>query len=197
MIRDNEGTVKYIGAVLREEEHMWADGMLEVWAVVWDTEEHKEKQIPVGYYGSDCCNLHGGEWSVDEIIAPEVAADMLKTKKAAAVAEFCKSVATKKAAIEKGVIAEVIRGRKVKKGTRLEVFWVGERETYRSRQYAWMNETETVAGCFDEAGNKVWIKAEYLKNITPIKSPKAKERKKFINAWMRHNIPDKVFRAVR
>ena len=73
----------------------------------------------------------------------------------------------------------------------LEVFWVGEKETYKSRQYSWMHETEMIAGCYDENGNKVWIKAEYLKSIDQIKSPNAKERKKFIKAYI-----EKAARAV-
>lgn len=77
----------------------------------------------------------------------------------------------------------------MKKGTILEVFWVGERPTYMSRQYSWINETEKVAGCYDKDGNKVWIKVEYLKNITEIKSPSAKERKKYIKHYVESYFP--------
>ena len=87
--------------------------------------------------------------------------------------------------VSKGRKVEVVKGRKVKKGTQLDVFWVGERETYKSRQYSWMHETEEVAGCYDEDGNKVWIKTEYLKPIDKLKAPNAKERKKFIKAYIK------------
>lgn len=65
---------------------------------------------------------------------------------------------------------EVIKGRKVPKGTVLKVFWIGERETYRTRTLKrqgcrWANETETVAGCYNENGEKVWIKSEYCKYV--------------------------------
>lgn len=183
------GQELYKGAVLREEEHMWADGMLDVHAVVWDMDKHREEAVQVGYYGADGCNLMGGEVTYEIEVSKEVARDILRSRKKSAVRAFCHSVIEKKTAIEKGATCVVTRGRKVPKGTVLTVFWCGERPTYRSRGYAWMDETETIAGCHDADGNKVWIKAEYLKRIDPIKSPVAAEREKFIRAYVRNTVP--------
>ena len=54
-----------------------------------------------------------------------------------------------------------------------------------------------IAGCRDKEGNKVWIKAEYLKNITPIKSPKAAERKKYLKWYVQKNARGVVLRAAK
>lgn len=188
------GVTTYEGATLREESHMWADGMLEVYAVVWDMAEHKEERVCIGYYGIDGQNL-SGDIDVTYEISKEVARDILRTMKQNAVAAYVKAVINKKNAIEKGVRAEVIRGRKVRKGTILQVFWKGEKETYRSRQYSWMNETEEIAGCYDAEGNKVWIKTEYLKNIDPIPSPRATERNKFIKEYVERHTAKEIRRA--
>ena len=184
-----DGVETYKGAVLKEEEHMWMDGMLDVHAVVWDDESKSIKRIQVGYYGIDGSNLAGGRAEIDA--TDDTIHAVRKSFKEDAYRAFCRSVIEYKTGIRKGTHAEVVRGRKVKKGTMLEVFWVGEKETYKSRQYDWMHETEMIAGCYDENGNKVWIKAEYLKSIDQIKSPNAKERKKFIKAYI-----EKAARAV-
>lgn len=65
---------------------------------------------------------------------------------------------------------EVVKGRKVPKGTILNVFWLGEKPTYRARTLRnqgcrWANETETIAGCKNENDEVIWIKAEYLKYV--------------------------------
>ena len=190
------GETLYQGAVLGEHEHMWMDGMLEVHTIVWDMENHEEKWIQTGYYGSDGCNLCE-HVDVEFEISQEVARDILRTMKRRAWQALASSVTAQKEKIDKGIQAEVIKGRKVPKGTILDVFWVGERPTYRSRQYSWMNETETIAGCYDKDGNKVWIKAEYLKNISPIKSPVAAERDKFIKAYVKKNTSDAVRKVAR
>lgn len=183
------GQTMYEGATLREHEHMWLDGMLEVHTIVWDMEKHEEKWIQTGYYGADGHNLNTEYENIVFEVSAEVARDIIRTTKQRAVEFFCESVTEEKNRICKGCRAKVIRGRKVPKGTMLDVFWVGERETFRSRQYSWMHETETVAGAFDENGNKVWVKTEYLKSLTPIKSPAASERKKFIKAYVKHRVP--------
>lgn len=172
----------YKGAVLAEESHMWMDGMEEINAVVWDAETGTVKRIMVGYYGIDGTNLAGGRAIVDA--TPETKYAVRKMLKAKAYKAFCASVTEYKTSIHKGTNATVIRGKKIAVGTLLHVFWVGERPTYRSRSYAWMHETETVAGCHDDDGNKVWIKTEYLKSVDHLKSPNAKERKRFINAYV-------------
>lgn len=49
-------------------------------------------------------------------------------------------------------------------------------------------ETELIAGGHDKEGNVIWVKAEYLKNQTPYKSPCAAERKKFIRDYIQKNV---------
>ena len=173
----------YVGRVLYTTEHMWMDGMLEESAVVWDMEKHTTKHIQIGYYGCDGTNLAGGRATIDA--DEETITDILHTLKADACKAFARSVTEYKQSIHKGSNAVVVRGRKVPKGTRVKVFWIGEKATYRSRRYSWMTETETIAGCHDEDGNKLWIKAEYLQPTDVLKSPNAKERKKFIQNYIR------------
>lgn len=173
---------KYVGAVLKINERYWLDGMTEETAVCWNSETQEIEYHQVGYYGSDGRNMNQTICKVDATV--ETWREVIRWLKPAAREAFAKSVIDYKKAIHVGTHAEVVRGQKVPKGTKLEVFWIGERPTYRSRQYDWMRETETIAGCYDEAGNKVWIKAEYLKNVDPLKSPNAKERDKFIWNWI-------------
>lgn len=170
------------GAVLNIEEHYWMDGMLEETAVVWDSEKQQIDRIQVGYFGCDGQNLCGCGYETDA--TPETWRQVLRYLRPMAEQAFARSVTEYKNSIHVGTHAEVIRGKKVPKGTKVEVFWIGEKETFRSRQYYWMHETETIAGCYDEAGNKLWIKAEYLKNVDPLKSPNAKEREKFIQWYI-------------
>lgn len=185
------GKISYAGAVIEEREHYYMDGMLDVSAIVWDMDNHCGKQIQVGYYGSDGCNLCGDSYA-DVEISTEVARDIIKTKKMIALKEFCASVVHHKESVEAGVRAEVVRGRKIPKGTILDIFWVGERPTYRGRQCPWLNEYEDIAGAYDENGNKVWIKAEYLKRVDKVKSPNRKEREKFVKAWIHNNISKNI-----
>lgn len=65
---------------------------------------------------------------------------------------------------------EVVKGRKIPKGTILNVFWIGERPTYktktlRNRGCRWANETEEVTGCYNKNGEKVWIKVDYCQYV--------------------------------
>ena len=177
-----DGEESYRGAVIKFYEHMWMDGMLDEFAVVWDVETHEEKHIHIGYYGSDGCNMDNARAKID--LDVETAKDMLRTFKRDSWYAFAQSVNDYKTEIRKGSNVVVSKGRKVKPGTKLEVFWVGERPTYMSRQYAWMHETEMIAGCYDENGEKVWVKAEYLTVVDKIKSPSATERKKFQKAYV-------------
>lgn len=181
-IKDRNGNVTFEGAVLNLQEHMWMDGMLEVNAVCWNSETRQIEYHQVGYYGIDGQNLQGCTAEIDA--TPETWRQVLNHIKPDAYRAFADSVTAHKQEIRKGTHAKVVRGKKVQKGTEVEVFWIGERPTYRSRRYDWMNETETVAGCYDQDGNKLWIKAEYLQNVDPIQSPNAKERRKFIKAYV-------------
>lgn len=187
----NETT--WVGAVYGEKEKFWMDGMLSVYSLVWDKEQHQTEMIETAYIGIDGSNLANCGAKID--IDADTARDMIRTYKRYAKQEYAKSVTAYKQQIEKGRHVEVIRGRKVKKGTKLEVFWCGEKETYQSRQYSWMHETELIAGCYDEIGNKVWIKAEYLKVTDKFKSPVRAERDKFIRSYIQNNIPAVVRKA--
>lgn len=191
-----DGSTVYTGAVYAVEGYWWADGMLEDTAYCWDVENHNTKALKVGYYGSDCNNLCRCDYSVD--ISTEAARDMVRTyKRTFALEAFAKSVAEAKTTVKAGSNVVVVKGRKVKKGTALTVFWVGEKETYLSKQYSWMHETEEIAGCKDVDGNKYWIKTEYLKVTDPIKSPDRKNRELFIASWLEQHIPMNVMKAAR
>lgn len=183
------GVVSYAGAVIKKWERYWLDGMLNEYALVWDLEKHEYKTVDIGYYGSDGYDFIGIQAEVE--VSTEVARDIIKTLKTRAWESFCKSVQAKKEKIEPGIQALVIRGRKIPKGTKLEVFWVGEKPTYTG--YG----TELLAGCKDETGNKIWIKAEYLKNITPLKSPTASERKKYLKWYVKENAGNMVIQAAK
>lgn len=189
------GEVTYKGATFAESEHFWLDGMLEVFAHSWDMEKHEIVIETVGYYGSDSRNMCGTSFKID--INEETARDMIRTIKGRAVEAFAKSVLEEKRRIAKGRNCVVVRGRKVPKGTKINVFWVGERPTYRSRNCAWSNETETVAGGYTSDGMKVWIKAEYLEVIDGIKSPDRRNRDRFIKEYVRRNVPQVVRKAAR
>lgn len=175
MIEKN-GEKLYVGATIGERSHYWMDGMEEVTAYSWDGEQIVS--TIVGYYGNDGQNLCGCRWSVDatEEVLRAVRDYLLPTAEEA----YRKVVQAEREAIRKGRKAVVVRGKKVKKGTEVEVFWVGERETYQSRQYSWMHETEEIAGCYDSDGNKLWIKTEYLKNLTPVEEPDEIEHREWI-----------------
>lgn len=181
------GTEMFTGAVIDIWSHFYMDGMEEEYAEVWDIEKHKRKNVKIGYYGSDGRNLYEGHAEVD--LNAETVKDMVDTYKAMAWTAFSDSVIAFKKEIRAGVTAEVVKGRKVKQGTILRVFWVGKKYNRFTR------EDEMMAGGFDENENKVWIKAEYLKNLTKVKSPNAKERKKFMKHYLKMKLGDRIFDA--
>lgn len=185
----------FTGAVFGEKERFWADGMLSVYSLVWDKEAHEIKSIETGYIAITGQNQAGCIAEID--IDQDTARDFIRTYKVKARKAFSESTVAEKQEIKKGRHVEVVKGRKVKKGTQLEVFWCGEKETYRSKQYSWMHETELIAGCYDEEGNKVWIKAEYLKVTDKIASPDRRNREMFIKDYIMKNVPDVVRRAAK
>lgn len=186
------GIKSFEGAVIKLKERYWLDGMIEESAVIWDMENHTTKEFSYGYYGTiDSHNLYGdSNAEIDCSVA--VARDIIRTAKTEAYHSFAESVVNFKKGVHKGDKVEVIRGRKVKKGTILTVFWVGDKPTYKAKtspSWSWYaDETEKIAGCHDENGNVVWIKAEYLKNLMPYKSPCAAERRKYIKAYIKEHI---------
>jgi len=180
------GETTYEGAVVDIWDHYWLDGMMDEFATVWDMEAHEFKDIKVGYYGSDYHNFIDGYAEVDATEA--VKRDMRRTFKKSALKAFADKVIAYKNGIRKGSYVEVMRGRKVEQGTKLRVFWVGEKPTYRASNYPWMKETETIVGGFAEDGEKVFVKAEYCKVLDKPKSPNAKERKEFIKEYVEKRI---------
>lgn len=194
------GEITYKGAVISTREHYWLDGMIEEYATVWDIENHTAKEIPFGYYGNDGQNLYGDSNAYIDC-STEVARDIIRTMKKRADSAFANSVKDFKKAIHKGDKAEVIRGRKVAKGTILEIFWVGEKPTWAAKNAPYWSETrketELIAGGHDKEGNVVWIKAEYLKNLTQYKSPCAAERRKFIRSYIQKNIKPYILEVAK
>lgn len=181
--------ISYAGAVLEVWDHYWLDGMISEYARVWDIEKHEYKTVDIGYYGSDYHDFIGINAEVE--VSTEVARDIIRTIKQSAYRSYCNTVQEKKNRIEPNIMAMVIRGRKVPKGTVLNVFWVGERPTYTG--YG----TELIAGCKNEHGEKIWIKADYLKNISPLKSPKSAERRKFFKWYVEKEVGRLVLRAAK
>lgn len=185
------GIKSFEGAVINLIERYWLDGMLEESAIVWDKETHTTKVFSYGYYGSDGRNLYGDS-NAEIDCSIDVARDIIRTVKVEAYQSFAESAVNFKKEVHKGDKVEVIRGRKVKKGTILTVFWVGDKPTYKAKtspSWSWYaNETERIAGCHDENGNVLWIKVAYLKNLMPYKSPCAAERRKYIKAYIKEHI---------
>lgn len=175
--------ISYPSAVIKTWDRYWLDGMLSEYADCWDNEQQKIVTIEIGYYGDDCRNMYGNTFAKVDL-SRETARQIMRYLKKEAIKAYTDSVIREKAVIKKGRTAQVIKGRKVPKGTMLHIFWTGKRETFRSRQYNWMHETEEVAGGYTETGEKVWIKTEYLKNLTKVSSPTAKERKRWIQSWI-------------
>ena len=186
------GIKSYEGAVVKTDSHSWLDGMYSEYAIVWDMKKHEFKSIQIGYYGIDGQNLANGSCEID--LTTEVARDIIRTMKTNAYKLFCSTVTEYKNSVLKDMDVVVVKGRKVKKGTQLKVFWVGEKPTYQAQRYSYIKDAELIAGCYDNEGNKVWIKAEYLRSVTPLKSPCATERKKFIDSYIKRNADSIVLK---
>ena len=128
------------------------------WSAAWD-----EPIYDITYYWDVEAQEIRHDWGYYEIDAmPEVIANW-KNKirndyskhREALIDEARKSFG-------KGDTVVVVKGRKTPKGTQLTVFWVGDRPTYMG--YG----TERIAGAYDLNGNKVWIKAEYCRNVADV-----------------------------
>lgn len=190
MINYPDGRTEFIGAVFDLDSHYWMDGMEEVHAVCYDSETGSIVRRQVGYFGCDGQNLCGCGYSVD--ITRENAKKVFEIYLKDAETEFFRSVADYQSRIHKNEKAVVVKGRKIPKGTKLDIFWVGERPTYRSRYYDWMHETEEIAGGKTENGEKVWIKTDYLQNITEYPPVSETEKQEFISDYLRRNLPVSV-----
>lgn len=144
------GEEKYAGCVIETYEHYWLDGMLEVIAVCWNNETKTTDHVTVEYLGSDCRNMMDTTANVD--LTTENARNFIRCHKMDALNSFAKSVQEVKQKIHKDDVCRVVRGRKVKKGTILTVFWCGEKPTYFAQTHRFVNEKELICGCFDESG---------------------------------------------
>lgn len=189
IIKNNIRT--YEGAVIGIDDHYWMDGMISEYAIVWDKSEKDFKSIEIGYYGSDGRNFMENTYAEVDCNV-ETAREIIRATKQKANVSFEKSVIEYKNTVHKGDTVEVVRGRKVKKGTKLTVFWIGEKPTYRANNSPkwgyYANETGMIAGCKTENNETIWIKAEYLKGLNPPKSPKAKERNKYIRNYVERQV---------
>lgn len=189
-INDN-GIVKFNGAVIDIYDKWWADGMYEKYAVVWNDEQNDIKKITIGYYGSDNCNLCGNV-KADIDLSVNNARKILKYYKNLAVLALPEFIRTEKMKIDIGDNVKVVRGRKIPKGTIMQVLWLGEKPTFRARQaQSWSsfkNETELIAKCKDSSENIVFIKAEYLKRLSNDKIFGATDRKKFVNDFVNASL---------
>lgn len=172
--------IMYEGCVLCIREKYWLDGMLEKWALCWDDEKQTIEDVTFGYYAIEGSNLAGGSAKVDA--TKETWRKVIRHLKPQAIRDYAQSVIDYKREVRKGSHVKVIKGKKIPKGTELEVFWIGEKPTFLSMRYEFIRETEKIAGCYDRLGNKIWIKAEYLMVTDEIKSPNRHERKKYIDA---------------
>ena len=181
---------EYEGQVIGTDEHMWADGMLEEWAVIWNPVEHKRENVQIGYYGSDGQNLCGCvRCEID--FTSEIAQDIVRTTLAHAEVAFAEKVEADKRTVRKGDRVRVVWGRKVPKGTELTVFWIGERPDYMGYH------NEKIAGTKDDQGNKVWIKVDYLEVLTERPEPTEEEREDFIEGYLTRNVERPVLHAAR
>lgn len=165
--------------------YMW-EGIYNIYARTWDTEIHDEVQVMLGsdYDCSEEYLLAQVEIGITAEVMADAQVEFLRRSKNA----WNRYVSEERCRICKDRRARVIRGRKVRIGTELEIFWVGERATYWSMTHDWCRETETIAGGYDDNGNKVWIKAEYLENLTPVEFS-AEDEKMWRKKWLMDNLP--------
>lgn len=181
IIRD--GKEYAIGCVMEIKRHCWLDGMDEDTAMWYNPETNEIKSEEVYYGGIDGHNLDNCFAEVD--FSEEMCRLYIHNNKQQAYDAFASSVVAHKKEVRVGSNVEVVKGRKVKPGTKLSVFWVGVKPTYFAKMHPWCDETFVLAGCKDECGNTVWIDADYLKVIDTIKSPSAKERRAFCKEYFR------------
>ena len=174
------GKETFAGCVIAKSTKYWFDGMTSEYAHFWNPETRHVEIIEVGYYGCDGCNLAGASATPD--LTMENARAVLRSQKRTFLLKLEKALIAEKRVIRKGDTVEVVRGRKVPKGTALTVFWVGERETYQSARLSYRHDPvmETIVGGKTENGEKVYVKAEYCKVLTERKSRSRKERKTYL-----------------
>ena len=176
---------KYIGRTFHWSSHYLWDGISTIYLRTWNMDTHAEEIVAIGdNYDTSTETL------LNDVVfglKPEVLLDAQVTYYRRSKDAWERYVAQERSRICKDRRARVVRGRKVRVGTEIEVFWVGERMAYYQPRYG-SGVTETIAGGYDDAGNKVWVKAEYLENLTPVEFTKQEELAWRKN-WMLNNIP--------
>ena len=161
--------------------HYWLDGMDEDIARYYDPETNTIEQKTVYYGGVDGQNLAGYSANVD--FTEEMCRLYIHNNRQKANESFAAIMLTYKQKVRKGSNVEVIKGRKVKIGTKLNVFWIGKKPTYFASKNPWCDETFTLLGCHDSNNKTVWIDADYVKVIDHINNPNAKVRKRIMNSY--------------
>ena len=164
------------GCVIGEREHFWMDGMLEVFAIYYDTETDSIKERMTEYSGSDGCNLMSSGHNID--LTMENARKAMRCLKRKALNDYKFHLGKMQRIFTKGDTVKVMRGRKVPKGSVLSVFWCGKKYNMYKRV------DEELIGAYNEKGEKVWVLAEYCEKTEPYRET-AKQRKEWIKhqAW--------------
>lgn len=163
-----------IGCVIGEREHYWMDGMLEIFALYYNAETDSIESKQTAYIGADGRNLMCCGHDID--LTVENARRAMRCLKRSALHDYGLHFRELQRTFAKGDKVRVIRGRKIPKGTILDVFWFGK--VYN--KFSHMDEERI--GAYDSEGNKVWIFAEYCEHVQR-KIETAKQRK----AWIKHH----------
>lgn len=171
-----DGAELYNGYVIEKVKHTWLDGMTSVYAVVYDKDEKKIKKEQIDYYGSDFCSLYKN-CKCDVDLTPENAREIIRNLRNEILNAYNDSLKV----VKVNDYVEVVRGRKVVKGTKGFVFWKGE----KINKYNGNN--ELICGLKNSINDKsekpVWIKAEYLLRLEPAMSSQ-KKRKTYAKEYL-------------
>lgn len=165
-----EITNHYEGCVLKVWEHNMYDDS-DFLALVWNDEEQKVEQI---MYDTTRC---GGSGRAEVDVTLETAIKVYKYYKNLTLLNVPAMIRSQRNKVDKGREVEVIKGRKVKKGTSGKVFWIGD--VYNQYNYSY----ETRVGFITQQNEKVFVPISYVKTIDGHKVKlSSKERKKAISS---------------
>lgn len=134
----------YTGRVVAVESY-YDDGLTDYWVMVWNPETLTVESGPGCPYGT---KVDGPAWvAAFYTIAKSIELTQARARKAAAEAAAEAEAEARRPSYGKTV--EVVRGRKVKKGTVARVFWLGE------TRWGWRVGLELDGGerVFTDAGN--------------------------------------------
>lgn len=160
-----------VGCVCGNRSKYWMDGMEDEYAIFYNAETDELEEKQVGYYGCDGCNLMGMSFNID--ITLDNARKAMRCLKRMALSDYAYHLRKLNESFGKGDVVKVVRGRKVPKGSILEVFWCGEKYNMYKRT------NEMLIGAYNKDGDKVWVLAEYCQHIKP-KTESPKVRKEWI-----------------